>query len=541
MSRRPVVAALTGVLLAFLAATLAAVPATGRPSAQVATDATKPNIVVITLDDMRADDLQWMPRTRALIGDQGVTFEHAYSSYPLCCPARSSFLTGQHAHNHEVWSHLEPYGFKTLRDAEALPVWLQDAGYDTVFFGKYLNGYGVQPAPDGSAADSRRYIPPGWSDWQGALDGGPGPGEPLAGGTYRFFNTTLNDNGTFALQPGVYQSDAFANLTETIVAEQAAADGPFFLWANYVAPHHGQPGEADDPAPITRDDGKVTDFQTTARPPRWRNTLDEELTVAPGAAGEDDVSDKPFFIRTLPPLNDAEQAGLLETARQRAEALGATDEAVARTITALEASGELDDTLVVLTSDNGYFLGEHRIRQGKTLPYEPALNVPLLVRGPGIPASEVRSDPFTTTDFAPTLLAAAGVDVDWPFDGVSLLEVARHGDQGWRRGVLTETGPRNVIANLDESGPPLQLRRGDRESLSYSTGVRTARYLYVEHADGFRELYDMESDPAQVRNVVDLPAYADDVAALAKYLRDLRLCKGGSCAKPLPRSLQAGP
>lgn len=539
MSRRTLAALLVGALAALLAALVAQSAARGGPASATAPADARPNIVVITLDDMRADDLRWMPLTRALIGDAGVTFEHAYSSYPLCCPARASFLTGQYTHNHEVWSHQEPYGFQVLRDTETLPVWLQREGYQTVFLGKYLNGYGVQPAPDGS--DSRLYLPPGWSDWQGALDGGPGPGHPLAGGTYRFFNTTLNDNGTFALAPGVYQSDAFATITEQVVAEQAATAGPFFLWANYVAPHHGQPREADDPGPVARDDGEVTEFQTTARPPRWRNTLDEELTAAPGAAGEPDVSDKPFFLRTLPPLNEAEQAGLLETARQRAEALAATDEAVARTIAALEASGELDETLVVLTSDNGYFLGEHRIRQGKTLPYEPALNVPLLARGPGIPAGEVRSDPFATVDLAPTLLEAAGVDVDQPLDGTSLLGVARTGDRGWVRGVLTETGPRRTVANLDESGPPLEMRRGGRESLSYSTGVRTARYLYVEHADGFRELYDMESDPGQLVNVVDDPAYAEDVAALAKVVGQLRLCKGGSCAKALPPSLRAGP
>ena len=82
--------------------------------------------------------------------DAGVTFENSFSPYPLCCPARSSFLTGLYTHNHEVWSHAEPWGFKVLKDADTLPVWLQQAGYDTAFLGKYLNGYGSQPAPDGS-------------------------------------------------------------------------------------------------------------------------------------------------------------------------------------------------------------------------------------------------------------------------------------------------------------------------------------------------------------------------------------------------------
>ena len=158
---------------------------------------------MITVDDMREDELVYMPKTRALLADAGVTFENSFSPYPLCCPARSSFLTGLYTHNHEVWSHAEPWGFKVLKDADTLPVWLQQAGYDTVFLGKYLNGYGAQPAPDGSSPTSTTYIPPGWSDWRGAIDGGPGPDFPdKDGGTYRFFNTTLNDNGEFYLEPG---------------------------------------------------------------------------------------------------------------------------------------------------------------------------------------------------------------------------------------------------------------------------------------------------------------------------------------------------
>jgi len=134
-------------------------------------------------------------------------------------------------------------------------------------------------------------------------------------------------------------------------------------------------------------------------------------------------------VRELPPLNQAELDGLLEVTRQRAEALAVVDEQVEKTINALEASGELDQTLVLFTSDNGYFLGEHRIRQGKVLPYEPALAVPLLARGPGIPAGQVRRDPFTSMDFAPTILQAAATRVRWPLNGQSLLDVARRGDR----------------------------------------------------------------------------------------------------------------
>ena len=500
----------------------------------------QPNVVVITLDDMREDDLRFMPRTQALIGAQGVAFENAFAPYPLCCPSRSSFVTGLYTHNHGVWSHQEPWGFKALQDQQTLPVWLRNAGYDTVFLGKYLNGYGTQPAPDGSAPDSKTYVPPGWTDWRGAIDGGLGAGHPQDGGTYRFFNTTLNDDGQFYLEPGRYQSEVFGDLTAGIVAEQAGDDRPFFLWANYVAPHHGNPGEPDDPKPITRDDGKKTRFVTTARPARVKGMFDALVTEAPGAEGEEDVSDKPFFVRELPPLNAAELAGLLEVTRQRAESLAVVDEQVEKTVDALAATGELEDTLIIFTSDNGYFLGEHRIRQGKVLPYEPALAVPLLIRGPGIPAGEVRTDPFTTVDVAPTVLSAADTTVDWPLNGKDLLGVARSGDEGWRRAVLTETGPRGVVAELDESGPDLKPRDPGPDAKRFSQGIRTARYLYVEHASGEVELYDMTVDPDQLDSVAGDPAYAEDQAALARVLDKMRNCRGGACSAPMPRSLRAG-
>ena len=516
-------------------------PAAGETT-QASPSAGQPNVVVITLDDMREDELAYMPRTRALLADQGVTFENSFAPYPLCCPARASFLTGLYTHNHEVWSHQEPWGFQALRDRQTLPVWLQQAGYDTVFLGKYLNGYGAQPAPDGSAPDSKTYVPPGWTDWRGAIDGGLGAGHPQDGGTYRFFNTTLNANGeSFYLEPGRYQSEVFGDLSARIVAERSGDDRPFFLWANYVAPHHGNPSEPDDPKPITRDDDKLTKYVTTARPGRVKGMFDAVITEAPGAAGEDDVSDKPFFVRELPPLNQAELDGLLEVTRQRAEALAVVDEQVEKTIAALAATGELDRTIVIFTSDNGYFLGEHRIRQGKILPYEPALGVPLLVRGPGIPAGEVRTDPYTSIDFAPTILEAAGAAVDWPLNGKSLLDVARYGDRGWRRAVLTESGPRGTVADLDESGPKLEARDPGPDALRFSQGIRTARYLYVEHASDEVELYDMRTDPGQLTNVAGETEYAEDEAALARVLDKMRDCRGGACSAPMPKSLQVGP
>ncbi|HLR85364.1 MAG TPA: sulfatase-like hydrolase/transferase, partial [Nocardioidaceae bacterium] len=133
--------------------------------------AQRPNIVVLMTDDMRADDLgkPWMRRTSRLIGNQGATFTNAFAPTPLCAPARASFLTGKYVHNHGVRNVREPYGFRALRDRNTLPVWLYRAGYNTIFLGKYINGYGRQKTRNGTP--SRNYIPPGWTEWRASLDG----------------------------------------------------------------------------------------------------------------------------------------------------------------------------------------------------------------------------------------------------------------------------------------------------------------------------------------------------------------------------------
>lgn len=257
------------------------------------------------------------------------------------------------------------------------------------------------------------------------------------------FDTTLSANGRgFAPHQGRYQSRLYGELSERIIRSRAPSDRPFFLFVSYTAPHHGLPDEPDDPRPIRRSDGRVTHFVTTARPDDVKGRFDATVRAAPGAAWSDpDFGDKPGYLRR-PPLNLAEKRALLEVTRQRAEALSVVDQQVRRTIAALRATGELDRTLVIFTSDNGYFLGEQRMRQGKIWPHEPSLRTPLLMRGPGIPAGERRHDPFTSVDFAATIADAAGVTPPRPTDGVSMWDVARTGDTGWRRAVLTRRAPR---------------------------------------------------------------------------------------------------
>jgi arylsulfatase A-like enzyme len=436
-----------------------------------------PNVVVVETDDQTVADMAAMPQTRALIGDAGVTFDHSFVSLSECCPSRATFLTGQYAHNHRVQSTGPPFGgFGRLRGAETLPVWLRRAGYRTAVVGKYLNGYGGQ------------VVPPGWTDFEGLL----------SRVTYRYFGYTLNVNGRL-VRPGDYQTDDITQRSVDFIRRSAA---PFFLWTTYVAPHVGQPHDLDDPLAVK---------STVPAPRHWNAFVGAELPRPP-SFDEADVSDKPPNIRRRPRLPQWRIAALANTYRQRLASLQAVDEGVARIVGALRAAGELDDTLLIFTSDNGFMAGEHRIPGGKVLPYEPSIRVPLLMRGPGIPAGVHRRPLVWNGDLAPTILDAAGGRPAFALDGRSLLPFARSPRVRSRRAILLEAPPGHRTNGLPEF-----------------TGLRTARYAYVEYLRGARELYDLRADPWELRNLAGSRSAAGVRRRLARRLARLRGCAGAHC------------
>jgi arylsulfatase A-like enzyme len=470
-------------------------------------------------DDMRADDLNWMPNVKNLIAAQGASFVNSFAPYPLCCPSRASFLKGQYAHNHGVLGNSLPFGFPAFGDKSTIATDLQRAGYATVFLGKYLNHYGPEPAPDGSSDHSTHYVPPGWTDWRGApevMRHGRNHGGP-----YNYRDTTLNVNGTLQPHQGAYQTKLFGKISTAII-DHRASGRPFFFWASYVAPHFGSPVEPDDlgvsPA--------VTDAV--------RDRFDNIITSPPGSV-EGDVSDKPLFIQSRAAPSDHQIAVFTEHYRQRIEALTILDYQVKETIAALRRSGELANTFVIFTSDNGYLLGEHRTG-GKILPYEPSLRVPLVIRGPGIPAGVTRDDPAMTIDLAPTIDQMASASTPRDMDGQSLLQTARTGDDGWTRAVLTETGP---YGQLDSWMQGATTDPGS-QAARFGLGIRTARYLYVRWASEEFELYDLSADPEEFNNVVDDPAYALVLESLRSSLAAIRDCHGAGCRQPLPSDLTDG-
>lgn len=512
-----------------------AVPALA-PSA-LATAQPRPNIVMVMVDDMREDDLRFMPWTRRLLGGKGVRFTNAFAPYPLCCPARASVLTGRYTHNHGVYDVDAPYAFPSFDDRSTMATWLRRSGYATIYIGKYLNGYGRMPRPGATTGTSVRYVPPGWTQWRASIDGGLSRSHPKDGGTYRFFDTTLTRDGKgFDNYQGRYQSTVYGDLTVNTIRKRAPSTKPFFLYVSYTAPHAGGPTERDDPKPVRRSDGVVEEFKTPARPDSVKGRFDSVIRQAPGASWTDpDFSDKPRYLRSSPVTSRAERRAMKEVARQRAESLWVVDRQVRRTVRALAAAGELKRTFVLFTSDNGFFLGEQRRRTGKVYPHEPSLRVPLLMRGPGIPGGQRRGDPFTSIDVAPTLAEAAGVAPPGPVDGISLLQVARRGDAGWTRGVLTAAGPRKPQRDTTLTGEPLT--DGAQRDPRFLIGVRTPRYLYVDVATGEEELYDLRVDPRQYHNVVDHPDYLEPRQLLRAELAALRACSGDSCRKALPPEL----
>lgn len=489
-----------------------------------------PNLVVVMADDMRADDLRFAPSIRRLVAQRGIRFENSFSSYPLCCPARASFLTGAYPHNHGVMWHQRPYGYGSFDDSRTLATSLSDVGYRTGFVGKYLNGYGAMPAR-ATGKPSWKHEPAGWTNWVGALDN-PGGGR-FHGNTYNYFDTAYNVDGRIDNRyRGRYQTTVVGDFSVRLARTYARSSRPFFLNVNYVAPHHGGPTEPDDIHWVRRRDGRMEEFASPARPAGVRGRFDPVVTHGAGVPRsggplEGDVSDKPTYFSKLPEANRAERIALRELTRQRAEAIYVMDRQVRRLVRTLERAGAWERTVFVFTSDNGYFLGEHRKRTGKSRAHEPSLRVPLVVSGPGIPRGERRYDPITTVDLTATLLDLAGATPPVEADGVSRVDTLRLGDQGWRSAVLTESA--------------LPGRRPGWSMGRTSVGIRTSRYSLILNGPWSHELYDLVADPLQARNVYADPSYLQARLQLREVLAQMQDCQGESCRVRLPHDLAAGP
>ena len=436
--------------------------------------AAKPNVVVVMTDDQTLEQMRALPRTRKLIGTQGVKFKRFYVTDPLCCPSRATFLTGQYAHNTGVISNGGSNALAALDEDDTLGVWLQRAGYRTAFVGKYLNGYGL---------DDPEQVPPGWSEWRALL-------EPSA---QDYFDYDLNEDGVvthYGTAPEDYKTRVLGHLAVDAIRHAARGDRPLFLYVGFNAPH-----APSTPAP--RDADSLEDVRAPRTP----------------AFDEDDLSDKPRFLRDRPSLSAKAIARIDGRHRRALESLAEVDRQVAKIVDALRDKEELGETYIVFTSDNGYLDGEHRIELGKGLAYEPGSQVPLLIRGPGIPAGETSEALVGNVDLAPTIAAIAETEPTVEVDGELLLALARFPESSADRALLIESLVRDRSTDY---GYPY-------------AAVRSGHFLYVEYETGDEELYNLVKDPDQLESVAGDLEFADKQRALADALKRLRDCRGEGC------------
>ena len=464
-----------------LAASLAAFGVSGAGIAQegpprLVGDAEPPNIVVFMTDDQAMNSFQreYMPRTTRLIADHGTTFREFIVSTPLCCPSRGTYLTGQYAHNSGVVSN-QP-GYADLRDkTSTLPSWLSEAGYRTAHVGKFLHGYEETARRPADPA-------PGFHKWYGMLR------------PFGYYGFDLSANGRRVS----YDRDSYLTSTLTdkavrVVDRDVESHEPLFLSVAYWAPHgtSRSPGSCDRaPAPAPGD----------------RHLFSDEPLPRGPSFDERDVSDKPSFVRDRPRLSREQVQALRTRYRCTLASLQAVDRGVKRVFKAFATAGEIDNTVFIFTSDNGYYFGEHRL-VGKSLPYEEGLRVPLAIRIPDSLQPEVGSprESFAATanvDLAPTILELAGAEPCLAggcrtMDGRSLVPLMLNS--------ATWPADRAIL---------LESHRNNRDGHSCRyRGLRTPKTLYVEHASVLDprtgecrraseiERYDLAADPFELENL----------------------------------------
>lgn len=461
------------------------------------------NVVMVLADDLDWKLFDQIPRLRAL-KDRGMTFTNHTVVDSLCCPSRVTIMRGQYIHNHEVISNIEATGggwptFQRLgEDEDCLPVWLDNAGVTTALYGKYLNEYPTRPG-------GIRYVPPGWDEWAVPIS---------RGDSYSGYSYTLNDNGDlvrYGTRPEDFLNDVLNNKAQDFIAR---TEEPFFLYLSNYTPHKP--------------------FATAPR-----HLAAHSGTVAPRTPAYNTYGqNEPEWLAEFPRLSDWKLSELDQVWRKRARSAETVADSVDAVLAELERTGKDDETLVVITSDNGYHVGEYRMPKGKRTPYAADTVVPMIAIGPGIPAGVEVQEMTSTIDLAPTFTEVLGGQTPEWVDGRSLVPFLAAGvpPDSWRNAALSES-----IGETDKSDP---------DYLPYIpppfSALRTPRWLYVEYDDGSSALYDRLTDPYELRNIVEEMRASDPafVASLSAQLAQLDACAGPSCraadavtiTDPLPNS-----
>ena len=456
----------------------------GKPAGDIAETQlqdNRPNIVFVLVDDLRWDEIGVAGHPYAStpnidrIAHEGAYFSRAFTTTPLCSPARATFLTGLYPHTNGITDNLARN--EQSHKLETFPKMLHADGYDTAFIGKWHMGNDDSPRP-------------GFSTWAGMK----GQGEAL--------NPEMNIDGERRPFEG-YVTDILTDLSVDFVTRPRQS--PFLLYVSHKALH---------PNITQRDDGSsgpspsgVPGFIAADR--HKDRFADEPVLRRPNSGVA--PTDRPALMRQigdLPPLSAATVTPE-QTIHQRQEMLLAVDESVGRIVAAIDQLGELDNTIVVVTSDHGFWYGEHGLSNERRLAYEEALRIPMMIRYPERISAGLRpSEMVLSIDIAPTMLDLAGVTLPDNLHGMSLVPILEGKNPGWRSSFLVEYYSDTVFERIFRMG---------------YKAVRTDRHKYIQYVDleGMDELYDLSADPYELRNVIDDPSYAATLGEMQAELQRL--------------------
>ncbi|HTG47196.1 MAG TPA: sulfatase [Actinomycetota bacterium] len=428
----------------------------------------RPNILLILTDDQSLDTLPSSPAAMPFLQSQladpaghWLRFPNAVVPTPLCCPSRATLLTGRYDVHTGVRNNSEG---PNLDDANTLPVWLHDAGYTTGLVGKYLNDYPFARAP---------FIPPGWDRWFAKEN----TNESTA-----YFDYDVVDQGGvrhYGHAPEDYATDVLGGAAAAFL-RAAPRTSPWFLYFAPNAPH----------AP-------------SIPAPRYADAFPGYLPPLASPAELNDVRGKPAYVRRRPPVGPTLRAELQQDELLEWRSLRSVDDAIRVLFGTIRARGELDDTVIVFLTDNGFEFGQHRLTT-KRFPYEPSIGVPFAIRTPWASAATLPTL-VSNLDLASTVAALAGVEPGLPQDGISLAPLVYGRAPPPREGVWLDWG-------------------GDAQVPAW-TGVRTPTFTFVRNADGTQELYVHATDPGELRNL----ASGSDAALLERARSTLeRLAPAGA-------------
>jgi len=449
------------------------------------------NVVFILSDDHRFDFMGFMEQAPAWLetpnldrlAAEGAHVRNAFVSTSLCSPSRASILTGQYMHHHRVVDNQRPVPEGTT----FFPSHLQDAGVQTAFVGKWHMGHDD---------DAPR---PGFDHWVSFIGQG------------KYFDPELNINGERSQFEG-YNADILAQQAIAWMSEERDEDEPFFLYLSFKAVHYPfQPAERHagryHGQPIPYPDTMANTERNYRTAPRW--VRERRFSIH----GIDHMQTGAFDHDPVPDFDDLYW--------DYCEAVHSLDENVGRVLDYLDAAGLAEDTMVVYMGDNGFHLGEHGFYDKRDA-YETSIRVPMLVRAPGLIEPGMAVDAMVQNiDIAPTILHAMGVypEGDHGFDGLSFLGLLRGEDVAWRDHILYEY---HWEWNFPAT-PTL-------------FAIRTDRYKYIYHhgtwdLDAF---YDLQEDPVERHNLIDVPAYQDTINTLRTQLFN-ELEASGATDLPLRR------